>query len=196
MPRKRAEAPCRICLMPGDQHKLDCPRSGRIGALAGADKREAPPCPLCGSRETRQAQATTYGPPAMGRFECLGCKRWFRSGNPQDAGGTGHEQAPPLALRANALGATAEELQQEALYAVSAGSPLAYLQLLRSASPERWRARLLSVIAEDNGNISRAALRVGMTYRGLLKAIVADPKLQQEIAKRWPERETQHWRSC
>ena len=54
-------------------------------------KPAAPPCPRCKSADT--LPLGLYGRAIKGRFECLGCKRWFGPSNPPDAGGTGKPAA-------------------------------------------------------------------------------------------------------
>lgn len=94
----------------------------------------------------------------------------------------------PIVARAVALAATPAELERETLEALRKAPPAAYLRFLREADPALWRERVLAIVGTENGNLSRAARRAGLTYRGLLKAITADPKLQQEVSARWPER--------
>lgn len=125
---------------------------------------ESTQCPGCGSR---------FGPSAAG--PCLGC---------------GAELPPgPLAARAAALGATADELRDEALYAVATAPPAAYLRLLHEADPDKWRARLMAVFEAEGGNASAVARRLGLARTGIAFLLRQDPALAAAIDARWPGRQ-------
>lgn len=125
------------------------------------------PCLRCGSDET----LLNYN-----ERICLVCKhRW-----PVDP--------PAISTVAAALCLSPDDFARDALVLLAHVGPSAYLRLLRDKDPAAWRERILVILTATGGNFSQAAARVGLTYRGLLKAIISDPKLQQEISERWPAR--------
>jgi len=71
---------------------------------------KTPRCPRCGSAET--LPLVNYGRTVPGRFQCLGCKRWFGPANPSDAGGTGGASKP--AATTKSIAARLQRLNSDA----------------------------------------------------------------------------------
>jgi hypothetical protein len=94
----------------------------------------------------------------------------------------------PLSVVAAALCMPPEELARDGLAMLVQAGPAAYLRLLHRQDPMAWRARMMAILGATGGNVTQAADRIGITYRGLLKAIQGDAELQRQVSERWPER--------